>query len=166
MREYHQDEIEIELGKAPQDKWKLDAKSKLWLPRNKAPIELQDISPGLEDYFREEKKKSDQVFDIIRAGSIAISAIIIQGFLSAGATDGNAVGAVIFLALSIPMVATAILLNHKRESDSKRMQVADTLGLATTGAGILLTFFHISYYAGLVFLFSAMAGLFMFIGDD
>ena len=102
------------------------------------------------------------------AGLIGIGLIIVQAFLSSGASDTPATISVLAFALAIPLLAALVMLNnaqagYKYVSYPWYYSLAIMFSEMCAFVGVAAAFWHLSWIAGVLVTISGVFGLALYI---
>ncbi len=109
-----------------------------------------------EEYIRQS--------NLILAGLIGISVVIVQALISTRATDIPAVIAILAFAIALPMMGTLVMLNavlarFHYASFPGYITLAYFTGEGSAAVGVVAAFWHLSWVAGVLIMASCLAGL-------
>ena len=102
---------------------------------------------------------------LIAYGSpVAIGVVILQAFLTTPSLDLPSVISVLALAVSLPMLSTAVLITHAQASYQyaswpSYLTMVIVIGQTAAFIGVVAALWHISWVAGIVMVASALIGL-------
>jgi hypothetical protein len=110
-----------------------------------------------------EKRRWAKQNNLMYGGLIAISVVILQGFLSASSLGVSGRISVVAFAVALPLLAVLILLGELHPDDPTQSTVSYeiTKAVAMVGAitGVVAAFWHIDWLAGVALLAAGAAGL-------
>ncbi|MEV1131170.1 ECF transporter S component [Agromyces sp. NPDC049794] len=109
--------------------------------------------PGLTDEWLKQN-------NLMYGGLVGICIVLVQPLVTDAAPSLLGLASVILFAIAIPLLAGLILLNRQetyrhRLAKSRAVTVFRSLAMGTAFAGIVTTFWHVSWIAGAVLLVSA-----------
>lgn len=115
--------------------------------------------PGLADEWLRQN-------NLMYAGLVGICVVLVQPLITDAAPSPLGLASVILFAIAIPLLAGLILLNRQETyrhhlAKSGAVTVARSLALGTAFAGIVTTFWEVSWIAGAVLLVSAVVAMFV-----
>ena len=102
---------------------------------------------------------------LIAYGSlVAIGVVILQAFLTTASLDLPSVISVLALAVSLPMLSTAVLITHAQASYQYAswpwyLTMVIVIGQTAAFIGVVAALWHISWVAGIVIVASTVIGL-------
>jgi len=108
--------------------------------------------------MEEFKKFQITVGQLVNAGLIAISLIILQDWISLGIPDPSSFVSLIAIAIAIPMLVFDLLIRQipNRHATNKLhfffIRMISILGAIVAGIGITAAMWHISWIIGIIFL--------------
>ncbi|WP_448808916.1 hypothetical protein [Agromyces bauzanensis] len=113
--------------------------------------------PGLADEWLKQN-------DLMYGGLVGICVVLAQPLITDAAPSPLGLASVILFAIAIPLLAGLILLNRQetyrhRLAKSRAVTVARSLAVGTAFAGIVTTFWGVSWIAGAALLVSAIVAM-------
>ena len=113
--------------------------------------------PGLADEWLRQN-------NLMYGGLVGISVVLAQPLITDAAPSPLGLTSLILFAVAIPMLAALIMLNWQelyrhRLASSRSVTVARSLAMGTAFAGIVTTFWDVSWIAGAVLLGSAFVAM-------
>jgi hypothetical protein len=101
---------------------------------------------------------------LIYAGLIAVAVVMVQPFLVGAELDASARVLTISFAVAIPLLAALILVNRQeifrgRRSTSVIVTLAQTIAELAAFVGLVASFWHITWGAGVTFLVAGLVAL-------
>jgi hypothetical protein len=102
--------------------------------------------------------------NLIYGALITIGVLMVQPFLTAPSLDLAATTCVIAFAVAIPILAALMLVNREetfrgRRSPSRLVAVGNGLGQSAAFVGIVASFWHITWIAGVAVLVSSLVAM-------
>jgi hypothetical protein len=115
--------------------------------------------PGLADEWLRQN-------NLMYGALVGICIVLVQPLITDAAPSPLALASIILFAAAIPMLAGLIVLNWQelyrhRLAKSRTVTVARSLAMGTAFAGIVTTFWSVSWIAGVVLLISAIVAMFV-----
>jgi hypothetical protein len=115
--------------------------------------------PGLADEWLRQN-------NLMYGALVGISIVLVQPLITDAEPSPLGLASIILFATSIPMLAALIVLNWQelyrhRLAKSRAVTVARSLAMGTAFAGIVTTFWDVSWIAGAVLLASAIVAMFV-----
>jgi hypothetical protein len=103
---------------------------------------------------------------LIYGGLIGIAVIMVQGFLEAPSGDTSARVGIIAFSVAIPLLAALVMVNRqetfrRRRTPSVSVTIATSVAQGAAFVGLVASFWHIYWIAGVVFLAAGFVGLFV-----
>jgi hypothetical protein len=101
---------------------------------------------------------------LIYGGLIGIAVVMVQGFLEAPSRDTSAKVSVIAFSVAIPLLAALVMVNRqetfrRRRTPSVSVTIAQVVAQLAAFVGIVASFWHIYWIAGVVFLVAGLVGV-------
>ncbi|MFD4422094.1 hypothetical protein ACFWN7_11405 [Agromyces sp. NPDC058484] len=115
--------------------------------------------PGLADEWLRQN-------NLMNGALVGICIVLVQPFVTDAAPSPLGLASVILFAVAIPMLAALIALNWQelfrhRAARSRTVTIARSLAMGAAFAGIVTTFWNVSWVAGVGLLVSAFVALFV-----
>ncbi len=103
---------------------------------------------------------------LIYGGLIGIAVVMMQGFLEAPSRDTSATVSIIAFSVAIPLLAALVMVNRqetfrRRRTPSVSVTGAEVVAQGAAFVGLVASFWHIYWIAGVVFLAAGFVGLFV-----
>jgi hypothetical protein len=103
---------------------------------------------------------------LIYGGLIGIAVVMMQGFLEAPSRDTSATVSIIAFSVAIPLLAALVMVNRqenfrRRRTSSVSVTGAEVVAQGAAFVGLVASFWHIYWIAGVVFLAAGFVGLFV-----
>jgi hypothetical protein len=121
--------------------------------------------------MEEFKKFEITVGQLVDAGLIAISLIILQDWISLGIPDPSSFVSLIAIAVAIPMLVFDLLIRRipNRHAANKLhffyIRMISILGAIVAGIGIAAAMWHISWIVGVIFLCISIFCFFVYVSS-
>jgi hypothetical protein len=101
-------------------------------------------------------------------GLIAVGLVILQGFISSSSINASALVSVFAFAVAIPILSCNLLMNFVRRGHRKTpTRIGGAIfywgGVLAAFIGIGAAFWHASWISALIFVFSSLVALIVFI---
>ena len=101
---------------------------------------------------------------LIYGGLIGIAVVMVQGFLEAPSHDTSARLSVIAFSVAIPLLAALVMVNRqevfrRRWTPSVSVTIAQVIAQSAAFVGIVASFWHIDWIAGVAFLAAGLVGI-------
>lgn len=101
---------------------------------------------------------------LIYGGLIGIAVVMVQGFLEAPSHDASARLSVIAFSVAIPLLAALVMVNRqevfrRRWTPSVSVTIAQVIAQSAAFVGIVASFWHIDWIAGVAFLAAGLVGV-------
>ena len=126
-----------------------------------------------DDYVEQELRREPGLADewlrqnnLMYGGLVGICIVLVQPLVTNAAPSPLGLASVILFSIAIPLLAALILLNRQelyrhRLARSRVVIVAQSLAMGTAFAGIVTTFWEVSWIAGVGLLVSAFVAMFV-----
>jgi hypothetical protein len=111
----------------------------------------------------EEKRQWAKQNNLMYGGLIAISVVILQGFLGTSALRASGRVSIVAFAVALPLLAVLILLGELHPDDpthaSMVYEITKAVAMVAAVTGVVAAFWHIDWLAGVALLAAGAAGL-------
>lgn len=111
----------------------------------------------------EEKRRWAKQNNLMYGGLIAISVVILQGFLGTSSLGVSGRVSVVAFAVALPLLAVLILLGelHPGELTQSTVtyEITKAVAMVSAVAGVVAAFWHVDWLAGVALLAAGTAGL-------
>lgn len=126
-----------------------------------------------DEYIEQELRRDPKVADewlrqnnLMYGALVGISIVLVQPLITDAAPSALGLASIILFAVAIPLLAALIMLNWQeayrhRLAKSRTVTVARSLAMGAAFAGIVTTFWSVSWIAGAGLLASAFVALFV-----
>lgn len=123
----------------------------------------------VEQQLRRDPNLADEVLkqnNLMYGGLVGICIVLVQPLITGGAPSPLGLTSMILFAIAIPLLAGLIMLSWQelyrhRLARSGAVTVAQSIAVGTAFAGIVTTFWDVSWIAGAVLLVSAIVAMFV-----
>jgi hypothetical protein len=110
-----------------------------------------------------EKRRWAKQNNLMYGGLIAISVVILQGFLGASSPGVSGRVSVVAFAVALPLLAVLILLGELHPGGPTRStvtyEVTKAVAMVSSIVGVVAAFWHVDWLAGVALLAAGTAGL-------
>ncbi len=102
--------------------------------------------------------------NLVLAGLIGISVVIVEALISIKASDPAAVVAILAFAIALPMMGTLVVLNgvlarYRYATFPGYINFAYFVGEGSAAVGVVATFWHLTWIAGVLIVASCLVGM-------